>query len=55
MKAPSKEQMALNFRGDDILLFQRLRAAAKINRRTLTDEILYRLDRSFNRTKAQEV
>ena len=48
MTTPSKEQMVLNFKGNDVHLFARLRQAAKHNRRTLTDEILYRLERSLN-------
>jgi len=48
MTTPSKEQIPLNFKDDDVRLFVRLRQAAKANRRTLTDEILYRLERSLN-------
>lgn len=46
MTAPRKEQMVLNFKGADIALFERLRTAAIKNRRTLTAEILYRLENS---------
>lgn len=53
MTIPSKEQMVLNFKGDDVHLFARLRQAAKRNRRTLTDEILYRLERSLNAAEKQ--
>jgi hypothetical protein len=48
MTTPCKEQIPLIFKGDDVRLFARLRQAAKANRRTLTDEILYRLERSLN-------
>jgi len=56
MGTPSKEQMTLNFKGDDVRLFDQLRASARRNRRPLTNEILYRLDRSFTAdNKQQEV
>lgn len=50
MTTPRKEQIPLNFKGDDVQLFNLLRQASKANRRTLTNEILYRLDRSLNAT-----
>lgn len=53
MKEP-KEQITLNFKGGDVGLFQVLRDAARHNRRTLTNEILYRLDRSLTCKPAKE-
>lgn len=48
MTAPSKEQIALNFKGDDVRLFGLLREQARKNRRTLTAEILCRIERTFD-------
>ena len=47
MTTPRKEQITLNFKGDDVRLFARLRCEARWNRRTLTDEILHRLERTM--------
>lgn len=48
MTIPAKEQIALNFKGDDVRLFELLREQARKNRRTLTAEILCRIEQTFD-------
>ncbi len=47
MTTPSKEQITLNFKGDDVRLFALLRQQARKNRRTITAEILCRIERTL--------
>jgi len=51
MTTPSKEQITLNFKGDDVRLFALLRQQAWKNRRTVTAEILYRIEQTFSNHK----
>lgn len=47
MNQPPKEQITLNFKGDDVRLFALLRQQARKNRRTITAEILCRIERTL--------
>lgn len=51
MTIPAKEQITLNFKGDDVQLFALLREQARKNRRTITAEILCRVEQTFDNPK----